>query len=369
MLKSMDTKKIALFIHSLSMGGIQKIIVRLANEFAKRGHEVDLVLAKGEGALISEVSSDVQIVNLDQQHLWMGLPALLRYLKRGLPDVLFAAEAPINLVAIWTKILSRRPFRLVVSVRSNMTQYAKSDNVWYSGYIPTMIRWFYPRADKIVAVSEGVLDDLSRIFARASQKGCVVYNPVVDQELFQKAEQSVNHPWLDGDMPVILGVGRLTHQKNFGLLLRAFATIRLNREARLIILGDGRERKALKRLAEELGIADEVSFEGFKENPYRYMSRASLFVLSSNSEGFGNVIVEALACGCPVISTDSGGPREILQDGKWGRLVPVNDEEALAEAMSESLSETHDPSQLRKRAVDFSVDEAVDEYLEVLIPG
>jgi glycosyltransferase involved in cell wall biosynthesis len=141
-------------------------------------------------------------------------------------------------------------------------------------------------------------------------------------------------------------------------------------EVRLIILGDGNERHELEQLAEQLEIANDVCFAGFVDNPYKYMSKSSLFVLSSNYEGIANVLIEALACGCPVVSTDCpSGPHEVLEGGKWGRLVPVGDEEALAEAMQEALSEPHDPDRLRQRAMDFTVDKAVDNYLNVLFPS
>jgi len=361
----MESKHIALFIRYLPIGGIQKIVVRLANEFVKRGHTVDLVLAKGKGAMASEVASGVQIVDLNKRRVWMALPALWQYLQKENPDVLFAAEAPANLVAIAASMFLNH--RLVVSVRSNMTQYGKGGEVWYGPYILTMVRCFYPLADKIIAVSEGVLEDLSSISLKAARKGGVIYNPVVDSEIFQKAEEPVSHPWFEEDVPVVLGVGRLTPQKNFDLLLRTFARLRREHDARLIILGDGNQRERLEARTEALKIEDCVDLPGFVSNPYPFMANASLFALSSDFEGFGIVLVEALACGCPVVSTDCpSGPREILEDGKWGRLVPVGDEEALAEAMHEALSEEHDPERLRRRAMDFSVNKAVNEYLDEL---
>jgi len=364
-----EHRHIALFVRYLPVGGIQKVMVRLANEFVQRGFRVDLIVAKGKGALTKDVSSEVRIIDLDKRRVWTALPALMQYLKSEQPDVLFSAEAPVNLVAVWARLLSSQRTRLIVSVHSNMTQYAKSGEVWYGRIMPYMIRQFYPLADKIVASSKGVLGDLSRDSPKIAQKGCVIY-PLIDQQSFQEANGPVRHPWLtDNGVPVILGVGRLTRQKNFDLLLRSFASLQEKRDARLIILGDGNQRESLARRVDELDIGDHADLHGFVGDPYPYMKKASLFVLSSDFEGFGIVIVEALACGCPVVSTDCpSGPREILDDGKWGGLVPVGDEAALTEAMDEALSKTHDPDRLRQRARDFSVDAAVDNHLDVLFP-
>jgi glycosyltransferase involved in cell wall biosynthesis len=208
-----------------------------------------------------------------------------------------------------------------------------------------------------------------------SAKVKVIYNPTVTPEIFRKATEPVQHPWfVDNRVPIILAAGRLHRQKDFPTLLRAFSLLRQNRPCRLVILGDGkkRRRKALRQLAKQLGIEKDVSLPGFVENPFAYMARANLFVLSSAWEGFGNVIVEALACGCPVVSTDCrSGPREILDNGRYGRLVPVGDPEALARAMLEALDDPDNPCDREtriQRAMEFSVDKIVDEYLKVLLP-
>ena len=368
----MESKHIAVFIKYLSIGGLQKVLVRLANEFADRGHRVDLVLAKGEGPLADEVAPNVRIVALDSRRMWWGLPNLMRYLRQSRPDTLLVAGWQVNVIATWAKLLSLTPFRLVVSVRSNITQQSENSDVWYAPYNPLAVKIFYPLADAIITISRGILKDLADISSRAAKKGNVVYNPTVDRNLIEKSRQEVSHLRFaqENGVPVLLGVGRLGPQKNFALLLRAFARLSQRRNVRLVILGDGNKRGKLEALAHELDIQDSVDFLGFVENPYKYMANASLLVLSSRFEGFGNVLVEALACGCPVVSTDCpSGPREILEDGKWGRLVPVGDEAALAEAMDEALAETHDPERLRRRAMDFSVEKAVDDYLDVLIPS
>jgi glycosyltransferase involved in cell wall biosynthesis len=195
--------------------------------------------------------------------------------------------------------------------------------------------YFYPWADAIVAVSKGVADDLARVARLPRDRIKVIYNPVVTEALFRKAEEPLEHPWfLSGCPPVILGVGRLTAAKDFPTLIRAFARVRESQLARLLILGEGEKRDSLEKLVRELRLERDVSMPGFMDNPYAYMRKSSIFVLSSCWEGLPNVLIEAMACGCQVISTNCpSGPEEILRGGHYGKLVPVGDAEALAKAI------------------------------------
>lgn len=347
------------------------MMVQLANEFADRGHRVELVLAEGEGPLARDVASDIRIVALESHRMWRKTTDLARYLSGTEPDVLLAAGWKLNMIATWAGLFSFASFRLVLSVRSSITLQSKYSGIWYTPIDLLAVKMFYPLADVIVAVSRGVLDDLSTISSAAVEKGRVVYNPVVDQVLLTKSQVDVSHSWFaeEEDVPVLIGVGRFSPEKNFTLLLRAFAHVCRERKVRCVMLGEGEERDRLEKLTRKMGIQDRVDFLGFVENPYKYMADASLLVMSSHFEGFGNVLVEALACGCPIVSTDCpSGPREILESGKWGRLVPVGNEEALAEAINESLDEEHEPEHLRQRAMDFTVDKAVNNYLDVILP-
>jgi glycosyltransferase involved in cell wall biosynthesis len=216
-------------------------------------------------------------------------------------------------------------------------------------------------------VSEGVKDDLARAGRLSLEQIRVVPNPVVTSELFEMAAVPIDHPWfVEGAPPVILGIGRLTTQKDFGTLIRAFAEVRGQREARLMILGEGSERPALERLARELGVRDDVVLPGFVDNPFAFLKRAALFVLSSTYEGLPGVLIQALACGTPVVSTDcDSGPREILDGGRLGILVPVGDLDALANGIREALDHprTRTPADVLGRFTDAA---AVDAYLRVL---
>jgi glycosyltransferase involved in cell wall biosynthesis len=186
--------------------------------------------------------------------------------------------------------------------------------------------------------------------------------------LRELADTPLNHPWFKpGAAPVILAVGRLIPQKDFQTLIRAFAILQRKSKARLVILGEGRQRLELESLTQELGIAPHVEMPGFVSNPYQYMAGASVFALTSRYEGLPGVLIQALACGCPVISTDCpGGSAEILDHGKYGRLVPINNDTVLADAMDSVLNEQPDKNILRKRASLFSVERATQQYLDYL---
>ncbi len=220
-----------------------------------------------------------------------------------------------------------------------------------------------------MAVSEGVAEDLALTASLPRERITTIYNPVVTPALAGQAQAPLTHPWFaPGSPPVLLAVGRLHYQKDFPTLLRAFARVRAVRAVRLLILGEGDQGVALQASAQELGITTDVELPGFVLNPFAYMARAAVFVLSSAYEGLPGVLIQALACGCPVVSTDCpSGPAEILEGGVYGPLVPVGDDAALAKAILSTLNARPNPDWLRTRAAEFSVDRAVDRYLEVLL--
>jgi len=361
-------KHIALFLPSLRGGGAEKVMVNLALGFVEQGLKVDLVLAKAEGPYLSRVPEEVRVVDLGARRVLYSLPGLVRYLRRERPQAMLSALNYANIVAIWAKLLARVQTHLVVSEQNTLscsTQNAFSVRV---KLLPLLIKIFYPYADAVVAVSHGVAEDLITMTGLPMEKVKVIYNPVITPELFVKAEEPLDHPWFrPGEPPVVLGVGRLTKQKDFPTLIRAFALVRKERPARLMILGEGEERPKLETLARELGIEEDFVLPGFVENPYKYMKRASAFVLSSRWEGLPAVLIEALALGVPVISTNCpSGPAEILEHGKWGCLVPVGEPHLLARAILEILqNDVRIPS--HKTAWErFSKENAVIAYLQVL---
>jgi len=299
------------------------------------------------------------------------LPALVRYLREERPAVLLSAEPDLNLVALWARRLAGISVHTVISERIHLSTHLRDGakrRKWRWRFIVPLLRRTYPNADHIIAVSHGVADDLRTLVRLPPELVTTVYNPVVDSELAKKADAPIDHAWFKpGAPPVIIAVGRLTEQKDFSTLLQAFAQVRAQRQARLLLLGEGEMRPKLEARARELGVDRDVSLPGFRSNPFAYMARAAVFVLSSAYEGLPGVLIQALACGCPVVSTDCpSGPAEILENGQYGRLVPVGDPAAMAQAILSTLEAPPDRGLLQKRASLFSVDRAVEQYLEVL---
>jgi glycosyltransferase involved in cell wall biosynthesis len=379
---SSDAAHIALFVSNLGGGGAQRKMVVLANAFVARGLRVDLIAAESGGVLQDQVDSRIRVVSLG--NAWQGLPGiaskkrwrmraairpLVRYLRDERPDVLMATSDSVNAAAVVGVQRAGGGTRLVLRIDNLPSRGLATQGSWSQRRRMRSARRLFPQADRIVAISHGVGEDaLAWGFCRAEQLH-VIHNPALERDLEKRALESPGHPWLaSAGSPVVLGVGRLVPQKDFATLLRAFARVRTRTDARLVILGEGRERAHLEQLADELGIADHVDLPGSDPNPPACMARASVFVLSSAWEGFGNVLVEALATGCPVVSTACpSGPSEILVEGRFGRLVPVGDARALAAAIEATLRDPGDRESRRQRAQAFRVDDVAERYLGVLL--
>jgi len=344
------------------------MMVNLAGGFLKQGFEVDLVLAKAQGPYLKLVPEEVNVVDLGVTGVVRSLPELVRYLRRHRPDALLVTLNHASVVAVWARALACTKTRVVI--RQPDMLFPTPSLSLTTKVLRVSVKLFYPWADGFIAVSEGVAHDLRR-FARLPEKAIeTVYNPVVTADMLAQAGETLEHPWFaPGEPPVILGAGRLVGQKDFATLLRAFAELRRTRSARLIILGEGHKRPELEALVGELGLGDDVSLPGFVDNPFAYMAQADTFVLSSRHEGLPGVLIQAMACGCKVLSTDCpSGPREILQDGRLGRLVPVGDVGALAQAMVATLdAEDAQMQRVRERTADFSEAKVVPQYLRALL--
>jgi glycosyltransferase involved in cell wall biosynthesis len=330
-------KRIAIYIPSLRGGGAERVMVMLANAFISYGYSVDLVLCEAEGSYIKDVSVEVTIIDLGSQRVTTSLPGLIRYLRRAKPSALLSAMVHANIIAVLATYMARTDTRLVVSEHNTLKSLLETVH-WLrrEKIFPFAMRLIYPQADGIVAVSKGVADELAVITNISCEKIDVIYNPVIiNQPITHHAINKTIHSWFEADQPpVILSAGRLTRQKDFTTLIYAFAELLTKYQARLVILGEGEQRNALEQLIQKLNISGKILLPGFVNNPREWMQCSSLFALSSSWEGFGNVIVEAMACGLPIVSTDCpSGPAEILEHGQWGRLVPVGDVSGLAEAM------------------------------------
>lgn len=398
-----SSRHIAFYLPELTGGGVQKRTLTLAAELAEQGHRIDLVLCQTEGRLSGQVPPQVRVVGLERGPLWRArcaalaadprglkalmwpvllakkpsrslayLPSLAQYLRDERPDALLAAKPHPNLEAVWARRLARAKARVVVSERIALSGKVSTSRLWKRRYLPPLIRRTYQMADGIIAVSQGVADDLAAVAEIPRDRIATIYNPVVNPDLLGKAEAPLDHPWFaPGAPPVVLGAGRLHPDKDFPTLLRAFARVLEKRPARLIILGEAKRdarHTALLELAAELDIAEHIDFPGFVANPYAYMSRAGVFVLSSLWEGLPGVLIEALACGCPAVSTDCpSGPREVLADGRYGPLVAMGDHMAMADAVLATLDDPPERERLRARGAEFSVSQAAERYLDLLL--
>lgn len=358
---------VTIFLPSLAGGGTERCFAIVANALAVRGACVTLALPKAEGPFLADLHPAVRVLDLGVGPVWRALPGLVRHLRDARPAALLSGLGHANAVAALAHRLARSGARLVLSEHAHVSSVLAEFPGARMRATLALMKLTYPWADRVVTVSDGVGQDLIRHVAVDPGRVVTIHNPVVDDRLRLLFGAEPTHPWLVArDVPVVLAAGRLIAQKDFGTLLEAFAQVRRERMARLIILGEGELRDALALQTERLGIADDVSLPGFDRNPFAAMRAASLFVLSSRFEGLANVLIEAMACGTRVVSTDCpSGPREVLQDGRWGSLVPVGDPAALARAMVAALDDQRPPD-VRSRAADFSDERAVLRYAEVL---
>lgn len=387
-------EKIAFFIPDLRGGGAEKAVCNLLDEMVKRGQDdrgkvdqrcqaaqFELVLVNATGVYMASLPPEVRIVDLKKKRTLFALPELVRYLRKNNPSVLIAHLSHANIVALLAKKIAGVKTAVIV------VEHVLHERVSFPGkdwFLERAIKKLYPGAAARVAVSEAAARDLAGRLGLAEQKVSAIYNPVVNETLLKRSKQPAAHPWLDKkEMPVFLAVGRLEREKDFAELLEAFALMRKTVAARLILLGEGSLRKTLEEQVERLGIEKEVDMPGFVQNPYAFMASSDVFVLSSRTEGLSNVLIEAMACGCPVIATDCpGGPREILQDGKFGILVPVGDAGAMARAMESELQGAKEKQQAASgelngkeaaekeerigRAAFFSAERSADGYLNLI---
>ena len=351
----------------LGGGGAERVMLNLASGFAHQGASVELVLVKAVGAYLPQIPSNIKVICLNSSRLAASLPALIHYLKSVRPSILMSALEDTNFIALWAKQIANVPTRVVVTVHNNLSRESQNAAQLKRRLTPQLVKLFYPWADHIVGVSQGVVDDLIRLGVPA-QKITPIYNPIVTESLVEKAKNLPEHPWFSTEqIPVILGVGRLTKQKDFSTLIHAVALVNKQRPVRLVLLGEGEDEETLKQLVLRLKLSDDVNFLGFVENPYAYMARAKILVVSSAWEGFGNVLVEAMAVGTAVVSTDcESGPAEILENGRYGSLVEVANIEDMAKSILETLEKSVDPEILKKRANEFTLEKAVERYQEVL---
>ncbi len=371
-------QRVAVFLTNLGGGGAERVTLNLLKGLSPEQFELELVLISAKGQFLAQVPDHVKLVDLGASGVTGAILPLTRYLRRRRPAVLMSHLSHVNVGALLARSLSGTRTRVVLVEHndlSNVPQTKKRRFGWLGWVtrpqrrlLPHLIRRIYHRADAVVGVAEGVSSFVRRRFNVPVALVHTIYNPVVDDTLLERSRQPPEHPWLlERDVPTLVAVGRLNEQKDFATLLRAFAKVRRYRDVRLIIFGEGPHRERLEALTQELGIAAATSLPGFTQNPYAAMRHASLLALSSRWEGLPTVLIEAMACGCPVVATDCpSGPRTVLGSGKWGPLVAVGDDDALAKAILKTLAEPLPAAAGEARAASFSYERAVTAYTQLL---
>jgi glycosyltransferase involved in cell wall biosynthesis len=360
--------RLTLFLPTLDDGGAEHVMLQLGASFVARGLAVDLVVGVPGGPLEPRIPPGVRVVDLAAPRTTRALPGLARYLARERPSALLSTLEHANVLAVWARALARSRTRLVLREANVLVPDAEMHGV-RPYLLRALMRRFYPWASAIIAVSKSVAASLIDGLGLSPAQVRTIYNPIVTPDIASRAAEPLDDPWFAlGAPPVVLAVGRLAPEKDFATLLRAFARLRAARAARLVILGEGKERGALEALAHELGIGGEVRLPGFEPNPFRYMARAPVFALSSIYEGLPGALIQAMACGCRAISTDCpGGSREVLEDGALGPLVRPRDPAAMARGLAALLDEAaRTPARPRHPLGRFTEAAAVDQYLDVL---
>lgn len=361
-----ESGRVALLASPAShFGGVEHVVKRLAKCLHWRGVSVDVVLVDATRPRLDLPPDGPRVVDLKSKRTATGLPALLRYLRRARPHVVVANSAVASIAVLLAQQVLGRSFEVVVRFDNTFSMRRAAAGLKGRATLDLALR-MWRRAGAVVVVSRGAEDDL---LCHAPELVDLVHVvlPALDIDHHQKALEEVRHPWLrESDVPVILFVGRLAPQKACSVLLHAFAEAAKSRALRLVVVGDGPERDGLGVLARDLGIAAVVDFVGFQTNPAAFMANANVLAVSSVYEGCPVVVLEAMACGTQVVSTDCpSGPRELLADGKLGRLVPVGDALALAAALLDTLDQPVAPSLLRAGARPHSADIAADGYLNL----
>jgi glycosyltransferase involved in cell wall biosynthesis len=360
-------KRLAFFLPDMRGGGAERVALRLIEDFLKAGHEIDLVLQQKIGELLPLLPAEVRVFDLEAPRVRKGLRPLIRYFRQRRPDAMQISMWPLTVVGILAHRLARSRARIVTSDHAALSKHFPSSDPLVYRSLTWTVRLFYPLADARIVVAKEAADDLARISGVDRRSLEVVYNPVGEPPADVGTTREIEALWGEAERRIIT-VGSLKAQKNQQLLIRSFTRAFKGKSVKLMILGQGELRPSLEALAAELGVSDQVLLPGFATDPWPYYASADLFALSSDYEGYPLVLIEALRSGLTIVSTDcESGPREILDGGRYGRLVPVGDEEALGDAMKEALDRPQDAATLRARAETLSGQSTSDRYLELML--
>jgi len=361
---------ITLLMPSLEGGGAEKVFVILANALVEQYQSVTMLLASAKGIYLGQLDSRIQVIDLSRNRVILALPKLMRYLRKNRPEILMSGLVHTNLIAVLANLLTGRCTKVIATIHGVTSLSLLPLKNFKSKVIMKCIPRFYPCAERVIAVSKGAAEDIKKITDLNQDNQHVIYNPINFARLSSLSKNEIKHKWFEnGDnTPVILSVGRLVEVKNFTLMIEAFINVRKKCNARLLILGEGEQRRTLQKLIDQSGLRNDVDMPGFVENPYPYMVKCKLFVLTSRYESFSMALLEALFLSPQVISTNCFcGPREILDEGRYGTLVPINDHDALVEAIESALDNPQSkPGVEEYLKSKFGVDNIMQQYNNVI---
>ena len=366
--KKSTEKRIAIFVATSGHSGVDRTMQNLIPAFAGRGYLVDLLKVRKHGPELTSIPPGVKIIDLGTSHVYSSFFAVCRYLSKYRPVAMLTDKDRVNRTALFARAVSSANPYLALSCGTTLSLDLAGRGPFERWMTRNSFGKLYPYADNLIVISKGSADDLADYTGFPRRKIAVVPAPVIPASLLIETRPRPAHPWFQpGEPPVILGVGKLAPGKDYATLIRAFARVRQVKECRLMIIGKGKQESELYALAESLGVRDDVDLPGFQPNAYDFMAHAALFVHTSLLEGLGFVIIEALAVGTPVVATDCpSGPREILQNGKYGPLVPVQNHEKLAEAMLATMNNPHPPEFLKKAASFYEIELSATAHLAAM---
>ena len=367
-MSAMPMKRIAIFLSTSGHSGVDRAMQNLIPELARRGYPVDLLHVRKHGPYLDPCPEGVRIIDLGSRHTYTSLPAIIRYLRKEKPEVMLADKDRVNRTALLARFLAGVDTRLVLSSGTTISIDLASRGRFERWLQRFSMGKLYPFADNVIVTSEGVADDMSAYTGLNRELIQVVPSPVIPDDLPLAKLESPDHPWFsESAPPLIISVGELGLRKDFVTLLRAFAVVHEKQPCRLMILGRGKQKDLLFALADELGFADDFALPGFVAEPYNYMAHADVFAFTSRWEGLGFVIIEALAVGTSVVSTDCpSGPAEILQKGKYGALTEIGDYQEIAKQIELQLQSPLPAAHLREAIKPYTVSASTDAYLQAM---
>jgi glycosyltransferase involved in cell wall biosynthesis len=369
MKKNKEVKHIALLLNELQGGGAERVMITLANHWAEQGIRVDVLVGKWKGHYTGDLSEKVEVVLLDCPIRKLPLK-VGAYLWKKRPEVLLSTIQFVNVAAALASLLTGFRTKVVLREANTPSHKVRDARNWKEAlFFRYFTRLSYPLAHGFVSVSEGLRKEMARFYPIPERKIRTIYNPVFEDSIFEKAGAPVSHPFFRSGDPVVIGMGRIVAQKDFGTLIKAFSRAQSRTPCRLIILGETRVRpleyERLMAMVEEQELGDKIDFAGFQQNPFAFLAKAQVFVLSSRYEGLPGALIQALALGCHVISTNCPyGPEEILEGGKYGALVAIGDDEAMAREIEKALAIPKDYVRAKEAARRFTREKAAAAYLE-----